>query len=367
MNKIKVGIIGCGNISPIYFQAGKEFEILDIVACADLNVERAKERAKEFNIPKAYTVDQLLGDPEVDLVINLTIPQAHAEIHLKALEANKHTYSEKPLAIELEDSLKILELAKKKGLLVGSAPDTFLGGGIQTCRKLIDDGWIGEPIAATAFMMYHGPESFHPNPEFLYQKGAGPMFDMGPYYLTALLNLIGPVKRITGSTKTTFKERVMTTECGNGRRFPVQTPTHITGILDFENGAVGTIITSFDVWGTRTPNIEIHGTMGSLIVPDPNKFSGPVYVKKHDYSDFIEVPLTHGFTANSRGLGVVDMASTILNGGKHKANGEMAHHVLELMHGFNISSNTGRHYYVESTCEIPTSFPMDFYNKWDRV
>ncbi|WP_257347277.1 Gfo/Idh/MocA family protein [Pseudalkalibacillus decolorationis] len=359
MRKVKVGIIGCGNISSIYFEAGKKFEVLDIVACADLDLERAKASAEEFNVPKASTVEELLSDPEIELVINLTIPSAHAEIHLKALEAGKHTYGEKPLATELEDAEKILSLANEKGLLVGSAPDTFLGGGIQTCRKLIDDGWIGEPIAATAFMMYHGPESFHPNPDFLYQKGAGPMFDMGPYYLTALVNLIGSIRRVTGSAKISFQERSITNELNYGRKFPVETPTHISGIMDFENGAVGTIITSFDVWGSRTPHIEIHGTMGSIIVPDPNTFGGPVYIKQHNQTDFTEIPLTHGFTENSRGLGVLDMAYAIQNGRSHRASGQMAYHVLELMHGFHIASEEGKHYEVKSSCDKPVPFPMN--------
>lgn len=207
MNKIKVGVIGCGNISGIYFKNGRILEILDIVACSDLYIERAKAKAEEFDIPKSYTVKELLSDPDIQIVLNLTIPKAHAEVSLAALESGKNVYGEKPLAVTREDGFKILEKAKTKGLLVGCAPDTFLGGGIQTCRKLIDDGWIGEPVAATAFMTNHGHESWHPDPEFYYKAGGGPMFDMGPYYLTALINLIGPVKRVTGSTRITFSRK----------------------------------------------------------------------------------------------------------------------------------------------------------------
>ncbi|MED4225589.1 Gfo/Idh/MocA family oxidoreductase [Neobacillus cucumis] len=359
MSKVKAGVIGCGNISSIYFQAGQTFEMFDIVACADRELVRAKSCAERFNIPKACTTEELLADEEIQLVINLTIPSSHADIHLRALDAGKHTYGEKPLAVELEDGRRILSFAKEKGLLVGCAPDTFLGGGIQTCRKLIDDGWIGEPIAATAFMMYHGPEKFHPNPDFLYQKGAGPMFDMGPYYLTALVNLIGPVSRVTGAARMTFKERMVRSEQNYGRKFSVETPTHIAGIMEFENGAVGTIVTSFDVWGTRVPHIEIHGTTGSLIVPDPNHFGGTVYLKRQDYTDFVEVPLTHGFTANSRGLGVMDMAKAIIHGGQHRANGELAYHVMEIMNGFHIASNEGKHYKIKSTCQMPEPLEMN--------
>ncbi|GGP16392.1 Gfo/Idh/MocA family protein [Oceanobacillus neutriphilus] len=360
MRKVKVGIIGCGNISPIYFQAGEKFDILDIVACADLTLSKAKKRSEEFNVPRACTVDELLSDPEIEMVVNLTNPEAHSEVHLKTLEAGKHTYGEKPLATELEDAEKILSLAKEKGLLVGTAPDTFLGGGIQTCRKLIDDGWIGEPIAATAFMMSYGPESWHPNPGFLYKKGAGPMFDMGPYYLTALINLIGPVQRLSGSVRATFPERTITNELDYGKKIPVETPTHIAGVFEFQNGAIGTIITSFDVWGTKTPHIEIYGTTGTLIVPDPNAFGGPVSVKRQDYEDFVNIPLTHGFSENSRGLGLLDMVYAILNNRAHRANGQIGYHVLELMHGFHIASNESKYYEVKSTCEKPASLPMNF-------
>jgi predicted dehydrogenase len=359
MEKVKVGIIGCGNISPIYFKNLRNFKIIDIVACADLDLERAKQRAEEFNIPKACTVDSLLSDPEIKIVINLTVPNAHADIHLKALQAGKHTYGEKPLAVKLEDGEKIVSLAKEKGLLVGSAPDTFLGGGIQTCRKLIDEGWIGEPIAATAFMMKHGPESWHPNPEFFYQVGGGPMFDMGPYYLTTLINLVGPIRRVSGLTSISFPERTITSEVNYGKKILVETPNHIAGVFEFENGAIGTIITSFDVWGSQLPFIEIYGTKGTLVVPDPNTFNGPVYIRRHDQTGFMEVPLTHGFTENSRGIGVVDMAYSIINGRQHRANGEMAYHVLEVMHGFHISSNEGKYYEVQSTCERPAPLPMD--------
>ncbi|MCP3774465.1 Gfo/Idh/MocA family oxidoreductase [Paenibacillus sp. MZ04-78.2] len=359
MNKVKAGIIGCGNISSIYFEAKQKFDILDIVACADLDADRAKAQAERYQIPKVYSVDELLDDPEIEMVIILTTPTTHAQLHLRALAAGKHVYGEKPLAIELEDGKKILSLAQEKGLLVGSAPDTFLGGGLQSSRKLIEDGWIGEPIAATAFLMYHGPESFHPNPEFLYQKGAGPMFDMGPYYLTALVHLIGPIKKVSGLTRTTFAERSVMTEGGYGRKFPVTTPTHIAGLIEFRNGAVGTIVTSFDVWGTKTPSIEVHGTTGSMIVPDPNTFDGPVLVKRHDQTEFTEVPLTHGFTANSRGLGAMDMAYAIRNGRRHRANGQLAYHVLEAINGFYISSDEGRHYELQSSCDRTEPLALD--------
>lgn len=359
MQKINVGIIGCGNISSIYFENLKAFYNMKVLACADLDISRAKEKAQEFSIPIACTVEELLANPSIELVVNLTNPNAHAEIHLKTLHAGKHSYSEKPLATELKDGEEIMRLAKEKNLLVGVAPDTFLGGGIQTARKLIEDGWIGTPLAATAFMMYRGPESFHPTPGFLYQQGAGPLFDMGPYYLTALAALLGPIKSVAGMAKISSPKRVITGEINYGEEIDVDVPTHVAGLLDFQNGAIGTLITSFDVWGTRSSNIEIHGTTGSLIVPDPNNFSGSVYVKKQGQLDFEEVPLTHSFRGNSRGIGVLDMADAIIKQRQHRADGLLGLHVLEAMQGLYTSSREQKYYNMNSKFEVPASLPMD--------
>lgn len=355
---VKVGIIGCGTISGIYCEAGKRFDILDIVACADLDVERAKARAAEYGIPKAYTVDELLADPEIEIIINLTIPKAHAEVCIAALEAGKHVYVEKPLAVTREDGKRILDLAQEKGLLVGGAPDTFLGGGIQTCRKLIDDGVIGEIVGATAFMMSPGHESWHPDPGFYYETGGGPMFDMGPYYITALINLIGPIHRVTGSTRISFPERTITSQPKAGQKITVEVPTHVVGILDFENGAIATMITSFDVAGTKLPNIEIYGSKGTLLVPDPNTFGGPVFLRKHGNYEWEEISLTHGYADNSRGIGVADMAYALQSGRKHRVNGELAYHVLDVMHGIHDASTNGAHYVLTSQCEQPKALPI---------
>ena len=274
------------------------------------------------------------------------------------MEAGKHVYVEKPLAITREDGKKILETAKEKGLLVGGAPDTFLGAGLQTCRKLIEDGWIGQPIGATAFMVNHGHESWHPDPEFYYKVGGGPMFDMGPYYLTALISLMGPIKRVTGSARITFPERLITSEPKYGTKISVDVPTHVAGIMDFESGAIGTILTSFDVWGSQLPRIEVYGTTGSMIVPDPNTFGGPVLIKRAGDKDWIEMPLSHGYAENSRGLGVSDMARALREGGLHRANGDMLYHVLDVMHGFHDASNQGKHIELESTCKQPEPLPI---------
>ena len=359
MKPVKVGIIGCGNISDIYFENCGAFDILEVVACADLILDRAKEKAEKHGVKKACSVKKLLEQKSIEIVVNLTVPNAHASVALAALRAGKSVHSEKPLAVTSEDGRKLLDLAAKKKLLVGAAPDTFLGAGLQTCRKLIDDGWIGEPVAATAFMLCHGHENWHPDPAFFYKAGGGPMFDMGPYYLTALVSLLGPVQRVCSSTRITFAERTITSEPKYGTKVTVNTPTHIAGVMDFANGAVGTIVTSFDVWASENPCIEIHGTTGSMQVPDPNGFGGPVRVRRAGASQWQETPLTHGFEENSRGIGVADMAYALRTGRRHRTNEALAYHVLDVMHAFHDSSDQGKHAILASTCERPAPLPMD--------
>ncbi len=358
MNQLNVGIIGCGNISKIYLTNASRFNNFQITAVADLVLERAKERAEEFNIEKAYTTEQLLDDASIDLVINLTIPAVHAEIAIKAMEKGKHVYGEKPLAVSREDGKRMLEVAKEKGLYIGNAPDTFLGGGIQTCKKLIDDDWIGDPISATAFMMIPGHERWHPDPHFYYKEGGGPMFDMGPYYISALIALMGPVKRVTASTNITYKERTITSKEKFGEKIQVETPTQINGVLDFQSGAIASIITSFDTWHHQLPHIEIYGTEGTLIVPDPNTFGGPIFVRRKGQKEWSEIPFTHGFTDNSRGLGVAEMVDAINEKRQARTDGELAYHVLEIMHGFHDASNEGKHYTLESSCKQPQALPI---------
>lgn len=358
MEKIKVGIIGCGNISGIYFaNLTKKFAVTELVACADLDFERAKAKAEEFGV-KAVTVDELLADPQIRIIVNLTIPKAHAQVCLAAIDAGKSVHVEKPFAVTREEGKKILERAKEKGVLVGAAPDTFMGSGIQTCRKLIDEGWIGTPLAVTAVMLCHGHESWHPDPEFYYEEGGGPMFDMGPYYLTALVNLLGPVRRVTASTCISLPQRTITSEKKNGKVIDVKVPTHIAGVMDFHSGVVGTIITSFDVWGHNMPGIEIYGSEGTIVVPDPNSFGGPVMLKRFNSQEWTQMPLAFPHEENSRGVGVADMAMALLTGRKNRANGDLGYHVLELMHGFHDASNSNTHYIVESTCERPATLPM---------
>ena len=363
MERMKAGIIGVGNISGIYLKnlTSVFSNRIELLGCADLVPERAEQAAKEWNLPRRYaTPNELLADEDVELVVNLTIPVAHYDVCAAAVEAGKHVYVEKPLSIEREQAQKLLARAEEKGVRVGGAPDTFLGAGIQTCRGLIEAGRIGKPIAATAFMTNHGHESWHPAPEFYYKKGGGPMFDMGPYYLTALVNLVGPVERVSGATRITFPQREITSEPLRGTIIDVDVPTHVVGTLEFVNGAVGTVITSFDIWGANLPYIEIYGTDGSLSVPDPNTFGGPVMLKHSTDEQWQEIPLSHKYDENSRGLGVAEMAEAIRGGRPHRASGDLTGHVLELMHGVHIAADSGNRYSVSLAGVQPKPLPSDF-------
>ncbi len=355
MGKIRIGIIGCGNISDIYLQnLNRNFRTTKVTALADLVVDRARSQAEKYKVPRVLATDELLADSDVDVVLNLTTPQGHYEICKKALLAGKPVYVEKPLAISLEDGRELQRLARQRGLLLGAAPDTFLGAGIQTCVELIDQGVIGRPIGATAFMTGHGHESWHPDPEFYYQAGGGPMFDMGPYYLTALFAMLGPARRLTGSTAISFAERMITSEKKYGQKIKVEVPTHVAGIIDFASGAVGTILTSFDVWAAELPRIEIYGSEGTLSVPDPNTFGGPVRLRLAGGDQFKDIELTRPYAVNSRGLGVADLGRAWQEKKQdHRASGDLALHVLEAMHLFHEASDSGSHQLMQSSFTRP--------------
>jgi predicted dehydrogenase len=357
MKPVKVGLIGCGTISAAYLSIAKRFPMLEIAACADMLDERAEARAAEYGVPRVLSVDELISDPDIELVLNLTIPKAHGEVALRAVEAGKSVYNEKPLAVSREEGARLLERATVKGVRVGAAPDTFLGGGIQTCVDVLDSGAIGQPVAAVAFLAGHGHESWHPDPAFYYQAGGGPMFDMGPYYLTALVALLGPIRRATGSARISFPERTITSKPKHGERIRVEVPTHVAGVLDFAQGAVASVITSFDVWGHNLPRIEIYGSEGSLSVPDPNTFGGPVLVRAGAEKEWRDVPVTRPNTDNSRSLGLADMAEGLRSGRPHRASGELGYHVLDAMQAFHDASGSGRHIELESTCARPEPLP----------
>lgn len=350
-------MIGCGKISGIYLENGALFDDFEVVACSDLVLDRAQAQAKAYGVPKACTPEALLADKEVEIVLNLTVPIVHAGVSMAALQAGKHVYTEKPLAVDRDDGLRMLEMAGERNLLIGCAPDTFLGGGLQTCREVIDEGIIGEPVAVTAFMLNHGPEGWHPNPDFFYQPGAGPMFDLGPYYLSALTTLLGPVRRVTGSARVTFPEREISSQPHAGTSITVNTPTHIAGVMDFEGGPVGTLVTTFDVWSEDQSRIDLYGTEGTLSLPDPNTFGGPIRLWRSDDNAWTELPVTHPYTGNSRGLGLADMAQALRSGRPHRASGELGMHVLDVIHAFLDSSERGEHVAVSSTFDRPEALP----------
>ncbi len=315
MKTVKIGFVGCGAISGIYLEnITKRFKEIEIIGVCDLIRERAENAVKKYNIPKLYNdMHELFADPEVDIVLNITRPYEHYDVSMAALRAGKHVYSEKPLAASLKEGREIKALAAEKGLMLGGAPDTFLGAGIQTCRKLIDDGVIGNIVGCAGFMICHGHETWHPDPEFYYKYGGGPMFDMGPYYLTALVNLVGSADSVAAMTSIPAPTPTITSQPKYGEIIGVVVPTHVNGLIRFKNGAIGNIITSFDVWGSSLPRIEIYGKRGCMIVPDPNCFDGQVLVMQHFDREFKPWPLQTPDSVNSRGIGLSDMADAILN------------------------------------------------------
>jgi Predicted dehydrogenases and related proteins len=383
MEKIKIGIIGCGVICQTYLKNFTElYKQVEVVALADMFPEKAKETAAQFGVKKACSVDELIADPEIQIVLNLTIPVAHTEINIKVMEAGKHIFCEKPLALTLEDAKKQIETAKRKGVRLGCAPDTFLGAGIQTCRRILDCGLIGMPIAATANLVDGGGhESWHPNPEFLYKPGAGPMLDMGPYYITALVSLLGAVHKLDCYAKKTFSKRTITSMPLRGKVFDVEVNTHYTGIMEFKTGVYANINMSSDIWQSHLPMLEIYGTEGTLVVPNPNMFGGRVQLlrgnqmvdsieglpageavdKLHSpamLDFFSDVPLMYHTTReNMRGLGLLDMANAIAEGRRHRANEDLVYHVLETLLGFDKSAEEHKTYYLQSSCERPMPLP----------
>lgn len=350
-------MVGCGNISKQYFTVAQRLSAFDIVAVADINRQAAERAAAQWQIPRVLTVDELLADPEIDIVLNLTIPAAHHSVALAALQHGKSVYNEKPLALSVAEGQQLLTVAHEHGLRIGCAPDTFLGGGLQSARKLLDEGAIGSPVAATAFMMSRGHEHWHPSPEFYYKAGGGPMFDMGPYYLTALIAMLGPVARVTGSTRKTWAERVILSEPKRGQMISVDVPTHVVGVLDFETGPVGTIITTFDVKAADLPRIEIYGTDGTLSLPDPNTFGGNTRLRRTGESEWTEITPTFPNLEASRGIGLADMAHAVVENRPHRASGELAFHVLEIMEAIHVASDKGTHVRLSGQCDRPAPFP----------
>lgn len=343
MQKVNVAMIGVGCISGIYLEnLTKLFKEIRLLGVCDLVRERAESAKARYGVPKLYeTMLDAFADPEVDIVLNLTRPYEHFDVTKAALLAGKHVYSEKPLGASLQEGIELRAIAEEKGLLLGGAPDTFLGASIQTCRKLIDDGYIGTPVGSAAFMVCRGHETWHPDPAFYYQYGGGPMMDMGPYYLTAMVNLLGGIRRVMSLSRKTFPERIITSDPLAGTHVKVEVSTHVAGTVEYASGAVGTLFTTFDVHYPTQARFEVYGSEGTLIVPDPNTFGGPVQLYRPEDKALRELPLCFDYAENSRGLGLADMAKALRTGRAARADYTQTFHVLEAIEGFETSSRAG--------------------------
>ena len=369
MEKVRVAMIGVGAISGIYLQnISNTFQELDLVGVCDLIPERAQKgqdtvreyirQGAKVREPKIYKdMFEAFEDPEVEVILNLTRPYEHFEVTKQALLHGKHVYSEKPLAVDLEEAGALIALAEEKNLRLGGAPDTFLGAGIQTARKLIDDGFLGEVVGASAAMVCHGHETWHPDPEFYYKRGGGPMLDMGPYYVTALVQLLGEAKGVMAMTKKTFPHRTITSQPHWGEDISVDVDTYLSGNILFESGAMAQLFTTFDVYYTQQSRFEVYGTKGTLVVPDPNTFGGPVLLFRPEdasagpatdpglekktapefYKGYKEIPLLFDYCENSRALGLADLCKALRTGREHRANYQQQRHVLEIMTSFSKS------------------------------
>lgn len=376
-NIFRVGLIGTGRISDIYLKNCAQFNNIDIVACGSLNMEESNAKAQEYNISHIAPPDEIIHDPNIDIILNLTIPAAHSDISIKALQAGKHVYSEKPFVTDLVDGEKILALAKQKNLLVGNAPDTFMGGRWQTVRKLCDDKIIGDPIGVTAFVPTHGVERHHPNPDFYYAAGGGPLLDLGPYYLTAMVFLLGAITKVAGMGKRSFQQRMIENGARYGEMMPVEVDTHSLSLLEFQNGVIGQMMVSFDVWESETPRLEIYGTDGTICIADSdpgdgaNIFQGDVWYRTRATSRWTMRPRPnapahwtiaenhHGLNFDARGIGLADMAQAITDKRQPRASGDLALHICSVMDAINQSHRDGKFIDIKHLCHAPAILPTE--------
>lgn len=386
MKKIRVGVIGIGDISDVYLNNLKKYDAVEVVACASRGLEKAQRKAAQHGIPKAYASGaEVIADPEVDLILNLTTPQAHYEYNLAALKAGKHVYTEKPLAMTYAEGKELVTMAKEKGLLLGCAPDTFLGGRLQNIRELIDSGKLGLITGGGAYFIGHGHEFHHPAPAFFYQPGAGPLYDMGPYYMTALLSLLGPVRRVCAMATKAADTRTVPSGPSKGQVLPVDVDTHINAILEFACGSIVTLTCSFDVWDSEMPRMELYGTEGTVLIDEkdpisgPNLFGGDTLLRTpaeyrwatpdrnpaHVNTPWTVVPNRHPFNSvshaeNPRGIGLVDMVYALAQHRTPRASGDMALHSLEVMECILKSAHEHIFCEPETTFERPAPLPLDF-------
>ncbi|MEX0347260.1 MAG: Gfo/Idh/MocA family protein [Rhizobiaceae bacterium] len=367
--KLRAGIIGSGNISTSYLRLAPLFHGVEIVSCADIDMAAAEAQAGKFNIG-AVSVDEMLSTDDIDIVVNLTIPAAHFEVSSQVLAAGKHVYSEKPFVLSVEEGMKLAALAKEKNRRIGSAPDTFFGGSHQLARHLIDSGVVGKVTSGTCHVMSHGMEHWHPNPDFFFKPGGGPILDLGPYYITNLVQLLGPARRVSAVSSTPASERVISSQPRAGERIPVETPTTIHSIMEFASGAVVTLGASWDVWDNRHSHMELYGETGSLYLPDPNFFGGevecvtssggPADIPDWDHP-FSQPNQEHssGSMANYRAAGLADMALAIIEGRPHRCSGDLALHVVDIMTSILMSGEQGQFVTLRTTCERPAAFGIE--------
>ncbi|MDA0720875.1 MAG: Gfo/Idh/MocA family oxidoreductase [Proteobacteria bacterium] len=363
--KLGIGILGCGNISAAYMRLAPLFRGIEIRTCADMNPEAAKARAEKFGL-RAETVEGLLAADDIDVVVNLTVPDAHFAVSMQVLEAGKHVYSEKPFVLSLEEGQALAALAAEKGLRVGSAPDTFMGGAHQLARHLVDEGRVGKISSGTCFVQSPGMEMWHPNPDFFFKAGGGPILDLGPYYISNLVQLLGPVKRVTAMSSSAQAERTITSQPRHGEKIPVETPTTIHATMQFHSGAQITYCASWDVWQHGHEPMELYGAEGTLHVPDPNFFGGEVRMTQKAAFTSAGVAWDHPFSrandgvnANYRAAGLADMAQAILDGRAHRCSLEFALHVVDVMTSILTAGDTGQVLDITTTCERPEALSPD--------
>lgn len=342
-DKLNVGVVGCGMIADIYLKNITTIfsETMQAHGVFDRDKALMGKRAADYGVARCYSsYEEMLADPDIDMVLNLCPPKAHYALNRQALEAGKHVYCEKPLAITYAEGASLEALARKKGLRLGCSPDVPLGALIQTARKLVEEGAIGPVVGASAHLIKQGVETWHPNPDFLYQPGAGPLLDMGPYYLTALLHIVGPFTQVSGMETISFPERRITSQPHYGEIIQVHVPTYVNALLRFASGALASFTATFDVWSAKLPFLEIYGAEGTLSVSDPNVFGETIELAGRD-GVWRKVPLTFGYSENSRGLGAADLAQAILTGSPARADARYAVHILEAMEGISLSARTG--------------------------
>lgn len=361
MKKMRVGVIGCGVISEIYLKNMTEvFKNLEVVAVCDILKDRAQARAEQFGIPYAYDdAEEMLKRDDIDIAVILTIPSQHVSNCKMALNAGKHVYMEKPLALNREEGKELLCLAEEKGLFVTCAPDILMGSCVQTTKTVIESGEIGKPFGSIAIRINGGPEWWHPDPAFLYQKGAGPIYDVGPYYIAGLTYLLGPVESVQCMCTKAFEQRMITSQPKYGQMMEVEVPTNITAQLKHSSGAISTLVLSWDVAATnhRDHDIEIYGPKGSMMLPTFGQFSGEILLRKKGEAEWENVPDLYPYTDNSRGIGVADLASAIVNDRKPRLSAELAYHVLDVLNSIDEAGVDGQTHRVESTYDVFSSLP----------